>query len=472
MFEVRALCRESPSDWFSPARAIIFEVPVLDTEGVLIRRTRRIAAALFLFSTLAAAQARPLTVLHTNDLHARLLPFDDGRGGFAGLAATIRQERAGCGWCMLVNAGDLVQGSPVSTIYRGLPVFRIANLFRYDVSTIGNHDFDYGWQRLREFEKTARYPLVSANVVDDGGHLLLRKAYVIRKVGGLRVAVIGAETEGLNDLTTPQVRGPWHTVPLIAAVRKYAAEARGKSDLVILLAHVSGKEEEALLREAPEVAVIVTGHLHDGIPAAMERDGRVLVRTRAYAAELGRLDLQVDVGRKAVSSWKWRRIPIDGKLKPAPDVAKAVARWEREVSKKVDVPIAESTHAFDKPQVRALIERAMCEGMGADFAFMNFGGVRDTIPKGRVLGRHVWNIMPFDNIVVMGTFKGSRLPEAVTRGKTVDPDRDYKLAVSDFTAANQAAQSELRTKGLEFPVQGPLLRDALMDWIKGQKTLE
>ena len=149
-----------------------------------------------------------------------------------------------------------------------------------------------------------------------------------------------------------------------------------------------------------------------------------------------------------------------------------MAHWEREVSKKVDVPIAKSARALDKRQVRALIERAMCDRMGADFAFMNFGGVRDVIPQGQVMARHVWNIMPFDNVVVMGTFKGSQLPEVVREGKTVDPEREYKLAVSDFTAANQAARSELRTKGLAFPQQGPMLRDLLIEWIRQKKTLE
>ena len=128
-----------------------------------------------------AGETRPLTILHTNDLHARLLPLEGGRGGFAQLAAVIRQERQGCRSCLLLNAGDLVQGSPVSTMYRGLPVYEIANLFGFDVSTIGNHDFDYGWQRLREFMKTARYPMVSANIGDERGGLLAKKPYVVQE---------------------------------------------------------------------------------------------------------------------------------------------------------------------------------------------------------------------------------------------------------------------------------------------------
>jgi 2',3'-cyclic-nucleotide 2'-phosphodiesterase (5'-nucleotidase family) len=433
---------------------------------------KRVAATICLIAGTLAAQTRPLTILHTNDLHARLLPLQDGRGGFAELAALIRQERAGCRWCLLVNAGDLVQGSPVSTIYRGLPVYRIANLFGYDVSTIGNHDFDYGWQRLRDFQKTAKFPLVSANVVDEGGRLLVRRPYVIRKVNGLRVAIIGAETNMLGGLTTPKLLGPWHTAPLIDSVRRYAAEARGKSDIVIVLAHVGDSEERQLLEQVPEAPVIITGHVHDGIPAAQERDGRILVRTKAYAEELGRLDLQVDVRKKSVASWKWQHIKVDGRLKPAPDVAKAVAHWEKEVSRVVDVPVAESARQFDKKEVKALVERAMRDRMGADFAFMNFGGVRDVIPQGRVLARHIWNIIPFDNLVVVGKFKGSQIPEVVREGKTLDPEREYTLAVSDFTAANQSGRSELRSKGLQFSQQGPLLRDVLLDWVKQKKLLE
>lgn len=430
------------------------------------------AFALWLGAAALAGETRPLTILHTNDLHARLLPLEDGRGGFAALAALIRQEREGCRWCVLVNAGDLVQGSPVSTIYRGMPIYKIANLFGYDAATVGNHDFDYGWERLREFEKAAKYPLVASNIVDEGGRLLLRNAWTVKKVNGIRLAVLGAVTNDLPSLTTPRLVGPWRTAPLVETVRRYAAAARRESDIVVLLAHVTEQEETALLASAIEIPVIVTGHAHRGIPAAMERDGRVLVRARAYAEELGRLDLQVDVGNKSVASWKWRQIPVRAAAKPARDVARAVAHWEREVARVVDVPVAESRRAFTKAEVKALIERAMRERAGADFAFMNMGGVRDVVPRGRVLARHIWNIIPFDNKVVIGAIKGSRLPETVTAGKTIDPGREYRLATSDFSAANQSSPTELRSTGLEFPEQGPLLRDLLLEWVKEQKTLD
>src|SRR5689334_107363 len=128
-------------------------------------RISRPMALLLIACAPLAAEIRSLTILHINDLHARMMPLENKNGGFAYLASVIRRERTGCQDCILLNAGDVAQGSPVSTIFHGLPVFEVANLFGIDVGTLGNHDFDYGWMQARKFLTTARYPIVSANVV-------------------------------------------------------------------------------------------------------------------------------------------------------------------------------------------------------------------------------------------------------------------------------------------------------------------
>src|SRR5262245_8348199 len=117
-------------------------------------RTGRLAVALLACLNLSA-EVRSLTILHTNELHARLSPLENKNGGFAYLATVIQRERANCSECILMNAGDLVQGSPVSTMFQGLPVYDIANLFGFDVATLGNHEFDYGWMQTRKFIQTA-----------------------------------------------------------------------------------------------------------------------------------------------------------------------------------------------------------------------------------------------------------------------------------------------------------------------------
>jgi len=182
--------------------------------------TWRLLALALLVSAPLSAEVRSLTILHTNDLHARLSPLDNHQGGFAVLAAVIQRERAGCADCILLNAGDLVQGSPVSTVFHGLPVFEIANLFHFDAATLGNHDFDYGWLQTRKFMETANYPTVSANMVGSDGKLFTTKPYVILNVNGLRVGVIGAMTDDLHNLSTPKLLEQWHTTPVFATARR------------------------------------------------------------------------------------------------------------------------------------------------------------------------------------------------------------------------------------------------------------
>ena len=435
--------------------------------------TRRWLALGLLVAAPLGAEIRSLTILHTNDLHARLTPLDNHQGGFAYVAAAIQRERAHCTDCILLNAGDLVQGTPVSTIFHGVPVFEIANLFHFDAATLGNHEFDYGWPQVRKFMQMANYPVVSANLVGADGRLFTAQPYVILKVNGLRVAVIGALTDDLVNLTTPQAMGEWHAALVFDAVRKYAAEVRHRSDVIVLLAHITGEEETHFLNDAPEIPIVVSGHIHSGLKNAKTRDGRVLVRVRGYGEEIGRLELQVDTEKKAPVSWTWKRIPVDANaLEPVAEVAAQVERWEGEVRQRVDQPLAVAAHSFTKAQVRDLMERAIREETGADFAFVNPGSVRDTLPEGQLLVRHIWNVMPFDNRIVFGKFKGRDLPPVVVGERQVDAGREYTLAVSDFTAANQGAPEELRSKGLVFPGDGGLFRDLLVDWFRKKKVIE
>src|SRR5262249_554663 len=156
------------------------------------------------------------------------------------------------------------------------------------------------------------------------------------------------------------------------------------------------------------------------------KGGRVLVRVKGYGEEFGRLDLQVDTEKKAPVSWTWKHITVDSsRIQPAQDVARLVKHWEDQVTARVDTPLAVAKKAFDKRGVKQLIEQALREETGSDFAWMNLGGVRDVLPAGQLLERHIWNIMPFDNTVVIGKFKGRNLPRVVVGDRQVDPDREY-----------------------------------------------
>src|ERR1019366_86578 len=234
--------------------------------------------------------------------------------------------------------------------------------------------------------------------VDKDGKTMTRP-YVIQTVGGIRVGIIGAILGDLvGTVITKEQAGPWRVLPVVQTVQKYAEELRGRTDLIVVLAHIHDKGEvDAILQQVPDVSVVVAGHSHEGYPAVMNVDGRVAVLVRAYGVELGRLDLKVDLAAKKVRSAEWTKISIDSTIPPAPDVAREVARWESKVSKLVDTPIGESTLRMERndPELRKMIERAMAEQTGADIAWVNTGNIRDTLPMGRILSRHVWNILPF-----------------------------------------------------------------------------
>ena len=438
---------------------------------------RLLAFLLFALSALAQ-DVRPLTILHSNDLHAHLLPDDKGMGGLAYLATAVREERARSTASLYLNAGDLVQGTPVSTLFKGLPIYQIANRLGFDVSTLGNHEFDYGWQQHSGFRQSSqKFPIVSANVVNDAGRLSLAgKAYVIKTVGGIRVAVIGVLLGDLvGNLATPDKVGPWRVLPVVETVRKYAAELRDKSDLIVVLGHLHDAEADAILQEVPEVSVAVVGHAHKSYAKLHNFDGRVGALVTSYGVELGRLDLQVDMAAHKLKSAEWKIVPVDSKkLTPDPRVAREVAHWEAKVSKLVDVPIGESKRRLEKKDLQALVERAMCEQTGSDLAWVNLGNIRDVVPAGPVLARAIWNILPFDNAVVIGKFKGNQLPPKVREGHTIDPDREYTLAVTDFTAANQASNDQLSVSGLEFPRTDRHAAEDITadDWIKKKKILD
>src|SRR6185295_800090 len=144
-----------------------------------MKRRHPFVVSLFILLLLATAGGQQantvhdLTVLHFNDIHARLAPDADGRGGFAQLATLLKQERAAAGASLTLNAGDLAQGTAMSTAFHGVPIFELANHLGIDVNCLGNHEFDFGWRKIDEFMRAAAFATVGANIVNPSGERLV-----------------------------------------------------------------------------------------------------------------------------------------------------------------------------------------------------------------------------------------------------------------------------------------------------------
>lgn len=413
----------------------------------------------------AVSGVRPLTILHTNDLHARLLPDERGFGGFAHLATAIREEKEASEGALALHGGDFVQGTPVSTLFKGLPVIEVANTLGFDVHTLGNHEFDYGWEQTQKFIEAGEFDTVSANVVDGQGKTLA-PPYAIKTVNGVRIGVIGVVTEQLHNLTRDVFRGPWEAAPLVPTIRRWAREVGEQADLIVVLAHCFDDEDDRMLAELPEVDLIVGGHNHGGAEDVKVVDGRLCVKVRSYGRELGRLDLEYDADADRIVSYDWRRIDIraDDYEPHAPTLA-LVEKWEARVSEVVDEPIGRSLSTLRKRELRPLIEGVMRQAVGAEFAYMNEGGIRDSVYPGKLTRRHVWNMLPFGNHIAYGRVRGRDFPPELTGARGVDPDREYVVATNNFIAEKWAE------RGVVLDGVGPIVREALIEHIQSKMTI-
>jgi 5'-nucleotidase / UDP-sugar diphosphatase len=434
--------------------------------------------SLFFCATLLWAQQDvvPISILHFNDFHSKMVPNDQGQGGAAYLASAIAQERKNCPRCLLLNAGDNAQGSPVSTIFRGIPVFEVLRPLKADAFVLGNHEFDYGANRINDFMAAAGVPVLAANLVTPEGNLFTNQASVILERDGLRIGVVGVLMDDLvPTLTVPANLAPNKILPAIATLRAEAAKLKDKTDILIALVHLWREGCDQIVKELPEYAVTISGHEHGGMQQLFRVEDRVGARVRANGAELGRLDLEYDKAARKIVKANWRRISVNkAAFSPDPEVAALVQKWEAKVNAVVDVPIGQSRAPKDRAQVRAWIEKVMLEKTGADFAFMNAGGVRDTLPGGKLLARSVWNIMPFDNLLVTGKVPGRLIPDFIRRDKAVEPDKLYTVATIDFVVETwrNGSDEALKQLGRAVGLDGPMLRDVLLDSVKRSPIVE
>ena len=323
----------------------------------------------------------------------------------------------------------------------------------------------------------SNFHTVSANLTDSLGNTLVPQ-YVELQVGELQVAVVGAITENLLDLSLSSNLGPWRAAPLVPTLKPVVEAAAAAADLVIVLGHLSGGEAEAILEAIPEVAVVVQGHPHRAWEQVLEIDGRIAVNASRSGRNVGRLRMRYDPEARRILAYRWEILPVvASEVPPDPAVEQLVAGWESQVAAVVDVPIGWATQTIRETELRALMETIMRDSTDAELAHMNDGGVRDILPQGELLARHVWNVMPFDNVVLTTEITGRQLvelhdtvlqSEPIEGYESLDPDRTYRLVTHDFIAA----QWSDRGIHLEWTDTGVMLRDMIIAWIAARESIQ
>ena len=272
-----------------------------------------------------------LVVLHTNDTHSRMDPFpmDGGRfqglGGAARRATLIRRVREANEHVLLLDSGDIFQGTPYFNFFGGELEFRAMTAMGYDVATLGNHDFDNGVDGLVAMLPEAGFEFVSANYDVSGsalaGHV---EPYTIREFGGVKVGIFGLGI-AFEKLVLPSLHeGVVYTDP-VAAARETCRELRAQGcSLIICLSHLGYRyggarpSDQTVAAAVPEIDLILGGHTHTFLdePDVFDQgqDGFTVVNQVGWGGmRLGRIDVSFD-SRAQASATAAASYGIDDRL--------------------------------------------------------------------------------------------------------------------------------------------------------------
>jgi 2',3'-cyclic-nucleotide 2'-phosphodiesterase/3'-nucleotidase len=435
-------------------------------------------------------------------------------GGLANVAGYIDKWRAANPKGTLVlDAGDIWQGTFVSNQSEGRIMIEIMNTVGYTAAAPGNHDFDFGQDILKARVAQARFPFLAANIVEEasGKTPSWLKPYMITKAGSLRVGVIGLGYPGTPIISKPANVKGLRFLPGPNAVRQYLDVVRQQSDIVVVLSHLGLADDEKLAAEVPGIDVIVGGHSHVVQTNARRTGQTIIVQAGSNAKHIGKLELTYD--------WRQRKIIGSTQENEVVPVVNTTVTPNAAVAALVKTKVQEASTILNKPLGESLIEMENCYSgecpMGnlitdamraanqagdrpADVAMHNNAGLRARLPKGPISYGALFQALPFGNImaaldltgeqilailehtvagrpgnmVVSGmTYSfdqsrptGQRILKATIGGQPLDPKKVYRVQTIDYLASGGDGQATF-TQGKNI-VYGDQVIDVVAAYIK------
>lgn len=416
-----------------------------------------------------------MTILHTNDMHSHVMPSTvKGKsiGGYARQASVIIERRNQATNPILLNAGDVFQGTLYFNEYEGLADLSFMNMIGYDVMCLGNHEFDRGIQPLLNFANLARFPIVSTNLDTSKQPELatIIKKSVVLTVAGEKVGIVGSVPDELLSIILP--------IPGIA-VLDYVKSIQSEVDKltqqgvnkVILLSHGGLDQDRATATKFRNIDAIIGGHSHTllgqvNIPGFDGSRGEYPIVTKdannnpliiAQAWEWGKVvgEIELNFDPKGIlKTWKGAPILVDETWPENPYVKTLLAAFSKPIEALMTKRVGETKtdlgrtlSASAEPTMGYLISDAALaktSSLGAQVAFWNAGGVRSNLEAGTITYGRLAEVCPFGNQLVVLDLTGAELLAAVEygigNGGMLYPSKGFKYEIT--------SDNKLRTASL------------------------
>jgi 5'-nucleotidase len=386
----------------------------------------------FLFAAAALGQTNAsqertvrVTLLQLNDVY-QISAVDKGtRGGLARVATLRKQIMEESPHTLFLLGGDTIAPSVASNIFKGQQMIMVWNMIGLDFSVLGNHEFDFGPDVLRERIRESRFAWLAANVIDkrNGKTFADTQPFVIRDMGGAKIGFFG--------LLTPETAQFSSTGPDVTfldpceTARKIVPEMKAKgAQVIVAITHLSMREDKQVARCAP-IDVIIGGHEHEMLQSLSGRTP--IFKWGADARDLGRIDLNIKLPAGELESVDWTAIPVTSEIPDEPQSAALIADYEKKVSADVDKPIGRTRVPLDargemnrsrETNLGSYIADAYRKALKADVALFNGGSIRagKIFSPGALSKRDVMAILPYENPIVKIEVTGATLRAALEHG--------------------------------------------------------
>jgi 2',3'-cyclic-nucleotide 2'-phosphodiesterase (5'-nucleotidase family) len=465
-----------------------------------------IAFIVLLASVLAACTPRPpqnaetFTVLYTNDEHGWMEGMQSGQGAaeLLGLWRTKQGYRPD-GPFLILSGGDNWTGPAISTWFDGQSMVEVMNAMGYKASVIGNHEFDFGLDGLKQNLAKADFPYLSANIryKKDGSipEDLGFKPFTVVPVGDLKVGLIGLTTTSTPYTTNPANLTELDFIDYEQALRQVVPQVRAAgADIILVPAHICQDELTALANKIKDLQIQMLGGGHCNELFAEQVGDTVLIEGGYHYTSYAYISFSYDPASKQILDIQYGTSPNQGG-QPDPQVASVIAGWAEKTDAELKQPIGYLKQEIpcQSQAMQDLITETWLLGYpNADIALTNMGGMRDSIPSGTLSLADIVGVMPFNNVLVDVQLTGDQLEQVLRSGisqpavggmhragvqwvlnKTGQPlakDQVYSVLVNDFMYAggdNYELLAQFDPHAYNTAIDW---RQPVIDWILSQQS--
>ena len=347
-----------------------------------------------------------VTIIHTTDAHGRTL-------GYAAIANLVKQHESAGENVLLLDSGDIFHGLPAANLERGGSIAPLLKAVGYDAVTTGNHDYNFGTDRLKELGEQAGTPILAANVVDEDGNLVFED-YKIWNFNGFKVGVFGIANDHTKTKTAPANTEGIEFRDDIETAKKMVDELEDQADYIVALTHIGSQIESEgtsidLANEVKGIDLILDGHSHNTNDGIMVGE-TMLVSDGYYQESAGVVRVYSD------KKEEFSRFSITGDTPGDEEIQALVVATDKAQSALLEEEVGETSVFLNAeyPFVRTqetYMGDLICDSYrletGAQIAVENGGGIRASIPAGKITRGQVYEAFPFGNYIVTKEVTGA-----------------------------------------------------------------